>query len=190
MKIAIIAWGSLLWDPRTLKLANEFSPSGPTLPIEFSRVSGRDGSPLRLTLVLDEEHGTPCCTHVAESSYRSLNLAKENLRFREGMHHVNGVGYVIKQSEDTSFRAQERHPEAVAIIRAWLADSDYDAVIWTALASNFDERTGEPFSEKAALEFLSQQQQEHLAASLEYIRKAPAAISTPVRLAVSDHWPD
>ena len=50
MKSAVLAWGSLVWDPRDLQLAAEFAPNGPLLPIEFCRVSD-DG---RLTLVVDE----------------------------------------------------------------------------------------------------------------------------------------
>jgi len=190
MKIAIIAWGSLQWDARNLKQATDFKPVGPTLPIEFSRVSGGTGKPFRLTLVIDQEYGSPCRTSVAESAFKSLDQAKENLREREGMHHVNGVGYVTKHSEDVSFRALERHPETVAKIRTWLTESDYDTVIWTALASNFRERCEEPFSVKAALTFLDQQPPEHRAASLDYIRKAPVEVRTPVRLAVSKRWPD
>ena len=189
MKIAIIAWGSLQWDARNLRQATGFKPLGPTLPIEFSRVSGGTGKPSLLTLVIDQEHGSPCRTGVAESSLKSLDQAKENLREREGMHHVNGVGYIAKRSEDASFRALERHPETVAKIRDWLTESDYEAVVWTALASNFQERCGEPFSVKAALAFLNQQPPEHRAASLEYIRKAPVEVCTPVRIGVSKQWP-
>nr|WP_306266882.1 hypothetical protein [Pararhizobium sp. IMCC3301] len=189
MKIAFLAWGSLQWDPRNLKQATEFSPSGLTLPIEFSRISGISGKPRRLTLVIDEENGSPCSTYAAESAFNALDQAKENLRDREGMHHVNGVGYVTMQTDDTSIRALERHPETVKTIRSWLVASDFDAAIWTALASNFTKRAGEQFSVEAALRFLNRQPQVQLAAALEYIRKAPASVQTPIRVAVSKHWP-
>jgi hypothetical protein len=42
MKIAILGWGSLLWDPADLQLATPFEPGGPSLPIEFCRVSKND----------------------------------------------------------------------------------------------------------------------------------------------------
>lgn len=48
-KIAILAWGSLYWDKRTLAIQSEWNEDGPTLPIAFSRIS-KDG---RLTLVID-----------------------------------------------------------------------------------------------------------------------------------------
>jgi hypothetical protein len=50
----------------------------------------------------------------------------------------------------------ERHPQAVATIAAWAESLGYDAAIWTALTSNFDEwgKGGEPFSVSAALQYL------------------------------------
>jgi hypothetical protein len=53
MKVLVLAWGSLVWDPGALRLASNWMEGGPVLPIEFSRISD-DG---RLTLVIDERHG-------------------------------------------------------------------------------------------------------------------------------------
>ena len=50
MKIAILGWGSLIWNQNGLPVKGQWKKNGPVLPIEFSRVS-RDG---RLTLVIDE----------------------------------------------------------------------------------------------------------------------------------------
>lgn len=54
MKIAILAWGSLIWDdnwPEFDKQRGEWLKDGPILPLEFSRVSAsRDKA---LTLVID-----------------------------------------------------------------------------------------------------------------------------------------
>ena len=57
----------------------------------------------------------------------------------------------------------ERHPQAVATIKAWAKANGYDAAIWTAVASNFHEpdKAAEPFSE----------------------------VQTPVRPAVNARWP-
>ena len=50
MKIAILGWGSLIWQPKDLKFdANiGWKEKGPILPIEFARIS-KDG---RLALVI------------------------------------------------------------------------------------------------------------------------------------------
>jgi hypothetical protein len=129
MKICVLAWGSLQWDPRTLDISKGFEAYGPHLPIEFSRISGKDGPSLRLTLVIDEANGSVCKTSIAQSRFSNLEQAKENLRAREGMQHVNGVGFIHRQSGDVSFRAMERHPNAVSVVRAWLKETDFDAAL-------------------------------------------------------------
>jgi hypothetical protein len=39
MSIAMLAWGSLIWNPRDLPISGEWRQAGPVLPIEFSRIS-------------------------------------------------------------------------------------------------------------------------------------------------------
>ena len=36
MKIAVLAWGPLVWDCRDLAVAGNFEPTGPRLPITTS----------------------------------------------------------------------------------------------------------------------------------------------------------
>ncbi len=115
MKIAILAWGSLVWDPRDLKTAAEFVPNGPLLPIEFCRVS-KDG---RLTLAIDERFGDVCTSYSAPCALDDLNQAIENLRLREGTSASN-IGFVEPASDRQSEVAAERHPQAVATIAAWV----------------------------------------------------------------------
>lgn len=188
MRFGVIGWGSLIWDPRELDVSGGFTMAGPSLPIEFARVSGRGSSPRRLTLVIDDEVGVQCQTCVALSAFDDLDAARENLRGREGLDHINGIGFAVKGGA-SSAKAIERHSKAVTAIEAWLAASDFDAVIWTALANNFAERAGEAFSVEAAIRFLESQPADHLPRALEYIRKAPEQVQTPVRAAVSLRWP-
>jgi hypothetical protein len=89
MKSAILAWGSLVWDPGDLKVAADFVANGPLLPIEFCRVSD-DG---RLTLVVDETFGSVCTTYSAPSALEDLDGAIENLRLRERTK-AREVGFV------------------------------------------------------------------------------------------------
>ena len=116
MKIAVLAWGSLVWDPRELKTAAAFAPNGPLLPIEFCRISA-DG---RLTLVIDKAVGDLCRTYSAPSVFTSLDAAIENLRERE-TRHAEDIGFAEPASGRQSDVAMERHPEAVASIAAWAA---------------------------------------------------------------------
>ena len=88
----------------------------------------------------------------------------------------------------------ERHPQVVATIAAWAESTGYDAAIWTALESNFDEpgKGGEPFSVTAAiryLEALSAKDPAGFKRAWDYIKKAPPEVQTPVRDAVAKRWP-
>ena len=189
VKIAVLAWGSLVWDPRELKTAAKFAPNGPLLPIEFCRVS-KDG---RLTLAIDETFGDVCTAYSAPSAFADRDASIENLRQREGTI-ASEIGFVEPASGRQSDVAMERHPQAVATIAAWAEASGYDAAIWTALASNFSEhgKGGEPFSVTAAIRYLEGLNAKDPAAfrrAWDYIKKAPAEVETPVRDAVAKHWP-
>jgi len=187
MKIAVLAWGSLVWDPRDLQVAAEFAPNGPLLPIEFCRVS-RDGL---LTLALDETYGAVCKTYSAPSAIQSLDGAIEDLMLREGAPDASEVGFVEPASDKQGDIAMQRHPKAVA---AWATANGYDAAIWTASASNFDEpdKGGELFSVTAAIQYLEALESRdaaRFAEALAYIRNAPVEVETPVRDEVNRRWP-
>lgn len=188
MRIAVLAWGSLIWDRRELAIAEEFMPCGPHLPIEFCRVSG-DG---RLTLVIDETFGAFCSTYSAMSASGDLNTAIENLRMREGMPSAKRVGFVDVAYGRHSDEAMKRHTDAVAGIMAWAQANAFDAAIWTALANNFHEldKAAEPFSIDAAIRYLKTRDDATRRTALRYIRTAPQEVQTPVRAAVTHHWPE
>ena len=80
MKIAVLAWGSLVWDPRQLPYDGTWQRGGPILPIEFSRVA-RDA---RLTLVVDPNDGHDVVTRFTMSRRTDLGDAVADLRDREG----------------------------------------------------------------------------------------------------------
>lgn len=197
MKIAVLVWGSLIWDRRELAIAGDFKLGGPQLPVEFCRVSS-DG---RLTLVIDEAFGASCPIYIADSACGNLDAALENLWIREGsqdearpknVRRHGRVGFVEVASNDCSAKAMERYPRGVATIRTWTQANGFDAAIWTALASNFDEpdKAGEPFSVEAAIGYLERLDAARLDAALGYIRSAPPEVQTPVRAAVNTRWPE
>jgi hypothetical protein len=189
LKIAVLAWGSLVWDPRDLKTTATFGPNGPLLPVEFCRISA-DG---RLTLAIDETFGAVCTTYSAESALDVLDQAIENLRVREATN-AREVGFSEPASGRQSKIATERHPQVVASVAAWAESNGYDAAIWTALKTNFDEwgKACEPFSVTAAIRYLETLEEKDAAAfdrALEYIRKAPPEVETPVRDEIAKRWP-
>ena len=97
MRIAILGWGSLLWDTTTPQ-AQEFDRhrgnwlfDGPRLRLEFSRISHSRNS--ALTLVLDYENGgEPSQVAYALSKRKHPEDAACDLRCREGTVMKN-IGY-------------------------------------------------------------------------------------------------
>lgn len=167
MKIAILAWGSLVKRPGTLMLATDWQHGGPMLPVEFSRRSQDD----RLTLVIDAENGRRVPTQFASSKLTILSAAIENLRQRERTSAEN-IGFARRDAE--------AHRPTSQIIQ-WLAASTYDAVIWTALPSNFLNRVGSPFSVERAVLYLRELPADAQRTAFDYFRSAPAAVMTPLR---------
>lgn len=176
-RIAILGWGSLLWDRGTNFDAfhGPWIDGGPSLSIEFSRVSGsRSGA---LTLVLDEDHGSLTQVSYCLSTRSVLGEAIEDLRCREGTV-ARRIGFVTRSDESRS-----RSPSVKDAILAWMGNSSLGAVIWTDLPSNFQESTGLPFSVEVALEYLSGLDADGKRLAQEYIDRAPAYVDTPVRRA-------
>lgn len=185
-RIGCIAWGSLLWDPRTLPLAAPFVHDGPMLPIEFSRVA-LDG---RVTLVIDPE-AKPVRTFWAPLAVDSLAAGIAELARREGVaaeRVADWIGVEGRPGFGASERADERvasgqsTPATRAAIAAWLVERPLDAVLWTALpARGSDGRFERPGCAElvAQLEGLSGPARTR---AEQYIRRAPAMLRTPNRL--------
>ena len=180
-KCVIIAWGSLIWDPRDLSYSGTWRKGGPQLPIEYSRIA-MDG---RLTLVIDDDDGALCSTWTADAVLQ-LGDAIANLARRERCP-IRHIGYTPRPSgtsgNDASFVQS-------ATIERWRTDHNYDSVIWTALPRTFEQCSGRPFSVDAAIDYLDTLKGETRERAFEYIRRAPATTATPVRSAFLARWPD
>ena len=184
MKIAILAWGSLVWEIRSLKLASEWTPNGPILPIEFSRISDNG----RLTLVIDEAHGVPVQTWFAQSAISLLPSAIKNLMEREGIENVDRVGSYECSGGKCSPRAVRQHPASCSAIGTWAKSQLLDAVLWTALTPRFQEKYDEAFSPEAAIRYLETLKGTAREDALRYIREAPKQVQTPVRALVQSRF--
>jgi hypothetical protein len=180
MKIAVLAWGSLVWDKRSLSIVGDWQPGGPTLPIEFSRISG-DG---RLTLVVDPQNGVPVTTLFARSEFENLNDAIANLRERENNPPTDRIGYVNLLASTERDYSRRHHPTACDAIKAWSQANDWQAVIWTALVSNFAEKQNQPFTVAAAVAYVANLSGAVKASAMEYLQRAPAEVDTPVRKSI------
>ncbi len=178
-RIAILGWGSLLWDPRPEfdQWHNDWQLDGPLLKIEFSRISiSRAGA---LTLVLDSRNGADNQVAYCLSKRGDVSRAMEDLRLREGTTRPN-IGFVHHDG-----RGQSRDRQTHATIATWSTAQRFDAVVWTDLQSNFPAKTGKPFSVDTAMAYLQRLPQAGRRAASEYINKAPAFVATPLRRKVA-----
>jgi hypothetical protein len=182
--IAILGWGSLLWDLDDLapKVAGDWAlRAGPRLPMEFSRISPK--RLMGLVVCLDPEAGRPCATHVIASRRSALDAAVGDLAARErapfgriGWARADGAG-------------AGRLPEVVEAVAGWCAASGWSAAVWTDLEPNFAATTGGKFSVTAGLAYLRGLEGASLAEAQRYIRRAPWTTRTPLRRALStDPW--
>lgn len=173
MQIAILGWGSLLWEDRP-DFDKQHEPTwhldGPELNIEFSRKSrSRQGA---LTLVVDDKNGSPTTVAWSLSTRERVEDAICDLRCREGTTDRN-IGRICLTADS------QVNPSASPVIAAWAKGKNLDAVVWTALQSNF-----ENFSVGAAIDHIKKLDPCGKAKAAEYVLRAPEFVQTPLRRAL------
>jgi hypothetical protein len=177
MTFVCLGWGSLIWDETRaaeLPTRGDWQTDGPSLPIEFARIS----SDRRLTLVI-----TPNAKRVpvlwAVLDVDSMEDAVALLARREGPRG----GKPTPERNIGRYPGGDESPEAVEI-GAWQSGRGFAGAVWTALRPNFPSRPcGVPLLSDA---------QEHLASlsgtaaagAQSYIRNAPPQIETEFRYAI------
>jgi hypothetical protein len=177
MRITILGWGSLVWDPRDLPREDQWQEGGPSLPIEFSRVS----SDARLTLVLDSDNGINMPTRFVLSPRTDIDDAIYDLRRREGTVSQQ-IGFV-----DLKHEAQRaRIPSVAAAVRNWAGVHGFDGVVWTDLPPNFEKEITVAFSIQSAERYLCSLPKNVAEQARKYIVNAPPEVETPLRRRLRD----
>ncbi len=174
-QIALLGWGSLLWEGGSAfdSRHEPWQYDGPPLRIEFSRVSkSRSGA---LTLVIDPKNKVPIRVAWCLSRRQTIGEAIEDLRKRE-QTPVRNIGRF-----DVTGEMNCRDPESLDSIGAWARELALDGVVWTDLRSNFARKTGEPFSVGAAMRYLKSLEGESRDKAVEYFKRAPSFVQTPLR---------
>jgi hypothetical protein len=177
VKIVILGWGSLLWEdhPQFDRHHGDWRFDGPILPIEFSRVSqSRCGA---LTLVIDPEQGTPTRVAWCRSARRTLSKAVEDLQVREQTSAEN-IGQLVSGADVSGLT------EVARTVREWAEGHKTQAVLWTALTSNFHHETGTPFSVPAAVAHVAGLDRYGKQKAADYVWRAPDFVVTPTRAAL------
>lgn len=131
LEVAILDWGSLMWEVRPEfdeQHEQNWRLDGPILRVEFSRISrSRHGA---LTLVIDNKNGVDTTVAWCLSKRQRIKDAIYDLQCREGTTGEN-IG-CVRLPADSSVSPRT--------ITDWASKRGLDAVIWTALESNFREK--------------------------------------------------
>lgn len=168
-KIACLAWGSLVWNPRQLPVAGEWFKDGPLAPIEFTRQSDNG----RITLVIDQirEPVPVLWTYMSSSN---LGEAQKALRDREGISAANWLTLI------GSWKRGQRPPRGIPELPEWAEARALDAIVWTALAPRFGGRNISPSADEV-IAYLRGLSGHTLVCAKEYIERAPRQINTDYR---------
>jgi hypothetical protein len=164
--IAVLGWGSLVWDPRTLPIRRQWFADGPLVRVEFLRES----ADRRVTLVLDP--GAPAVRSLwAIMDTTDLNDARRQLREREGCNN-DSIGY---------WPANNVVPPSIIDLPKWAECRSIDAIVWTALGSKWDGREGVRPKADLVIGHLKSLRGTERDQAERYVRRAPRQIDTPYR---------
>jgi hypothetical protein len=171
MRIACLAWGSLIWKTGPIVLASQWHDDGPRLPVEFARES--DGGELATALCPDGVADN--ATFWALLTTTDLATAREQLRRREQIpiERVDGVGSVPSPAAGP-FAAR---------IAAWMSKRPLDAVIWTALPPRSRGVEGRMPSVDEACNYLATLPPSLQPHAEQYVRRVPTILTTRYRAA-------
>lgn len=172
MRIACLAWGSLVWDPRTLPHSESFREDGVDLPIEFSRVTF-DG---RVTLVIDPS-APRLRTLWVPLDVATLETAVEELGRREKIDPSRYADWVGRHVRGEAAPASG----LFGGIDDWLAARSLDAVVWTALPSRTPDGVFDVPGVESLVTYIESLTGERRTRAEEYIRRTPHAVRTPNR---------
>lgn len=176
---AILAWGSLIWNPKNLDYDKKFGwvYDGPNLPIEFSRIS-KEGN---LSLVITENGTFNKTFYTFANSNLSFEEAFENLRIREGKCKRKDIGFY--KTETDEFHSEDfKYKEE---IRNWSKEKKIKNIIWTDLPEkwNYVNENGKTINinPNERIEYLKKLPEEKKKIAEEYIIRTPLQIQTNFR---------
>lgn len=176
MTIAIIGYGSLIWDLDDLArkvVGGWHMGAGPAMPVEFSRVSPKRKR--ALALVIENDLAEHSRTSYIASSRSNLSDAMVDLAARERTQ-LQHIGWATQ-----SGNAKSCNDVVAQSVVEWLAATGHEAAVWTDLNGNFLDHTGEPFSHDRASQYLQTLPGESLLEAWRYITFAPVETDTPFR---------
>ena len=94
------------------------------------------------------------------------------------------IGFVHRDGMASSKQYPD-HEIAQGLISQWLSSSAFEAVVWTALPTNYKLERGSEFSVPDAITYLNKLPKSAREKAQEYIARAPDEIQTPLRRALA-----
>jgi len=175
MKIACLGWGSLIWNSQALPIQKNWFNDGPLLPIEFARHSQDDCITLAVVPGVRDVRSLWTFMMVPD-----LDTAKIKLAEYEGIKTEDIPTYIgsVSSTEPSNEQLAER-------IRIWASSIDLDAVVWTNLPPQFQNKTQVPTVEEV-IAFLQTLPPETKKRAEEYVRKTPRQIDTEYRQRIEE----
>lgn len=149
MRIAYLAWGSLLWNDKKLKLKSGWEKTNFQFPLNFSRISDKGKG--RLTLVIDPENGFLNPVYFGITKSTDLNKAINTLKNREKTSMAL-IGYI--NLKDGTVRSNLLEDKDIKKVMNFGKNQKLDAIVWTDIPPNFKEVTGKNYSKEEALKYI------------------------------------
>lgn len=170
MKIACLGWGSLIWKSGALPVAGEWQTDGPSLPVEFCRVS--DGGELATAICMNAP-AVPVLWAWLEAT--TLSVACRALREREAIpeDRCDGIGSLLITGRDTG------------ILTTWARRKVLKRSSGPGFRRSASQEGRVPAVDEAIayLDGLSGQTRSH---ARDYICRVPAQLDTPYRRAIKE----
>lgn len=193
LRIACLAWGSLIWDPRDLPMIGGWRKDGPRLRVEFLRQSA-DG---RMTLVLSK-HARAVQSEWTLMNASSLEMAIHGLALREGITNTSKANLKKTIGVWPPQDSKSHENKLILDIGKFAKKHDISHVIWTNLGPK-DPMTGlrtEPKS-NTVINYLLELQKKaesssnpidklRLEKAKEYISRTPLQVNTVYRKEIED----
>jgi len=154
MKIALLGWGSLVWDLRKVEIEGDFKQTNFKLPIQYSRIS--DSGNGRVTLVLDPINGEDIKINYVKMKENNLNNAINQLKERERTIYKN-IGYI--NLKDGNERSNILSDEYLNKIKKWAHKNNFEGIIWTDIPSNWEKIRKKPYSLNDVIEYLNEKRE-------------------------------
>ncbi len=180
-KIAIIGWGSLIWDLEVLTPQTDQHwrmDAGPRLAMEFTRISPK--RKFGLAVCLDHVSGVECPTHVIGSTRDDIADAVRDLAIRERTDPQN-IGAVCRNTGLSKSMSEQ----VARAVDDWCILSGFSGAVWTDIGPNFHESKGQAFTVARGVAYLQTLRGESLDEAVRYIENAPKGTDTPLRRALS-----